>query len=92
MKDSKLFKMIDFEKVNEYENLRKEGWVGFAEVYLWRCDEEWKTYKDEIDKEIYTKCVELDTRLGTTAAEQLIGCVQYTLNLDIIKVLFQLKT
>ena len=92
MKDSKSFKMIDFEKVNEYESLRKEGWVGFAEVYLWRCEAEWITDKDEIDKEIYTKCVELDTRLGTTAAEQLIGCVQYTLNLDIIKVLFQLKT
>ena len=85
MKDSKLFKMTDFEKVNEYESLRKEDYVGFAEVYLQRCNIESKS-DDEIDKEIYTKLVELDTRLGTTATEQLFWCVSYTLSLDIIKV------
>ena len=82
--------MIDFDKVNEYESLRKD-YVGFAEVYLERCDKESKS-DDEIDKEIYTKLVKLDTRLGTTATEQLIECLDHTLNLDIIKVLFQLKT
>ena len=83
--------MIDFEQVNEYESLRKLNYVGFAEVYLERCDKESKS-DDEIDKEIYTKLVKLDTRLGTTASEQLFGSVSRTLNLDIIKVLFQLKT
>ena len=83
--------MIDFEQVNEYESLRKKDYVGFAEVYLKRCDEESKS-NDEIDKEIYSKLVKLDTRLGTTAGEQLFGCLEHTLNLDIIKVLFQLKT
>ena len=77
--------MTDFEKVNEYESLRKKKWVGFAQVYLWRCNEESKS-NDEIDKEIFSKLVELDTRLGTTAGEQLFGCVDHTLNLDIIKV------
>ena len=91
MKDSKLFKIIDFDKVNEYESLRKKGINGFAEVYLWRCNEESKS-NDEIDKEIYSKLVKLDTRLGTTITEQLFGSVSRTLNLDIIKVLFQLKT
>ena len=81
----KIFQIIDFDKVNEYESLRKKGYVGFAEVYLKRCDKESKS-DDEIDKEIYTKLVKLDTRLGTTAGEQLFGCVFYTLNLDIIKV------
>ena len=57
----------------------------FTEVYLWRCNEESKS-NDEIDKEIFSKLVELDTRLGTTAGEQLFGCVDHTLNLDIIKV------
>ena len=87
----KIFQIIDFDKVNEYESLRKMDWVGFAEFYLWRCKKESKS-DDEIDKEIYTKLVKLDTRLGTTATEQLIECLDHTLNLDIIKVLFQLKT
>ena len=85
MKDSKLLKIIDFDKVNEYESLRKMNWVGFAEIYLDRCEEESKSI-DEIEKKIYTKCVNLDRRLGTTITEQLFGSVSRTLNLDIIKV------
>ena len=33
----KSFKTIDFEQVNEYEGLRKNGWAGFGNVYLERC-------------------------------------------------------
>ena len=61
------------------------GWVGFAEVYLNQCNKESKS-NDGIDKEVYSKLVELDTRLGTTPSEQLFNCVFNTLNLDIIKV------
>ena len=86
----KLFQIIDFDKVTEYEDLRKKGWAGFADVYLWRCNKESKS-DDEIDKEVYSKLVELDTRLGTTASKQLYCCLYYTLNLDIIKVWFQLR-
>ena len=50
-----------------------------------QCNKESKS-NDGIDKEVYAKLVELDTRLGTTATEQLYGCVCNTLNLDIIKV------
>ena len=71
--------------MNEYERLRKTGWVGFAEVYLNQCNKESKS-NDGIDKEVYSKLVELDTRLGTTATEQLFGCVALTRNLDVIKV------
>ena len=80
-----MFKIIDFDNVNEYETLRNNNWAGFAEVYLGRCDEQSKS-NDGIDKEIYTKLVELDTRLGTTVTEQLFGCVALTRNLDVIKV------
>ena len=68
--------------MNEYERLRKKNLFGFANVYLRRCNKESKS-NDEIDKEVYYKLVELDTRLGTTTTEQLFGCLYHTLNLDI---------
>ena len=71
--------------MSEYVSLREANFVGFAEVYLWRCEKESKS-NDEIDKEVYSKLVELDARLGTTSSEQLFWCVFYTLNLDIIMV------
>ena len=71
--------------MNEYEELRKGGWVGFANVYLWRCNIESKT-ENIPDIEVYRKLVQLDSRLGTTATEQLFECLRYTLRLDILKV------
>ena len=85
MRDLKLFQIIDFDKVTEYEDLRKKNWVGFAELYLWRINEESRP-NDETDKEVYAKLVELDTRLGTTASEQLYKCLYRTTRTDIIKV------
>ena len=70
--------------MSEYVSLREE-YVGFAELYLERCVEESKP-NDEIDKEVYAKLVELDTRLGTTASEQLFWCLKKTTDSDIIKV------
>ena len=71
--------------MNEYETLRKKNWVGFANVYLNQCNEESKP-NDAIDIRFYTKLVELDARLGTTASEQLFKCLQKTTRSDIIKV------
>ena len=71
--------------MNEYESLRKLGWAGFAHLYLMRFRKESKT-DDEIDIQVYTKLVELDSRLGTTASEQLDWCIEYTTRSDIIKV------
>ena len=71
--------------MNEYESLRKAGWVGFAHLYLRRCNYESKT-DDVIDIQVYTKLVELDSRLGTTASEQLRWCLEFTSRSDIIKV------
>ena len=76
--------MINFDKVTEYEDLRKD-WVGFADLYLWRCNKE-SIPMDDIDKEVYSMLVELDTRLGTKASEQLHKCLYRTTRSDIIKV------
>ena len=71
--------------MNEYVSLREANYVGFANVYLWRCNKESKS-NDEIDKEFYKELVELDTRLGTTASEQLFRSLCKTTRSDIIKV------
>jgi len=71
--------------VSEYGSLREANYVGFANVYLNQCNKESKS-DDKIDKEFYNELVELDTRLGTTATEQLFRCLYFALNLDIIKV------
>ena len=71
--------------MTEYEKLRENGKVGFAHVHLERCDKESKT-ENIADVQLYKKLVELDTRLGTTASEQLFKCIYYSLRLDLIKV------
>ena len=50
-----------------------------------RCKEESKS-NDEINKEVYAKLVELDSRLGKTASKQLYECLENTTRSDIIKV------
>ena len=80
-----LIQTINFEEVNEYEDLRRNGFVGFAQEYLGRCEMK-SNSEDEIDVKVYDKLVALDTKLGTTAAEQLFDCLVYTLRLDVIKV------
>ena len=86
MEDSKfIFQIIDFDQVNEYENLKQTGCVGFANFYLARFDKQSKSI-DEMDKDIYSHLLELDTRLGATASEQLFACIHITTRSDIIKV------
>ena len=77
------------EHVNEYERLRKGNFVGFAHVYLERCNKESKT-GDKIDVEVYARLFELDTKLGTRSSEQLFWCLLLTTRWDIIKV--EIKT
>ena len=71
------------EQVNEL--IIRSGFVGFANDYLERCNRESKS-NDNINKEVYTKLVELETRLGKIASEQLFWCLYYTTRSDIIKV------
>ena len=77
--------MIDFKKVREYDFLRENNWVGFAHVYVDRCNKESDTGV-EADILLYKKLVELDGRLGATPSEQLFECLRNTTRLDIIKV------
>ena len=58
---------------------------GFAIKYLERFDKESKSDR-EIDREIYSKLVQLDSRLGTKASDQLYECILQTTRSDIIKV------
>ena len=77
---------MDFEQVNEFdENTKKNGFIGYAHVYLWCCNEESKS-NDEIDIDVYKMLVELDTKLGETASDQLFRCLTKTSRPDIIEV------
>ena len=42
--------------------------------------------ENEIDIQVYTKLVELDSKIGTTASEQLHHCICFTTRSDIIEV------
>ena len=81
----KFFKEIDFAEINEYTKLINSGYAGFASVYLKRCNEEFKA-DDEIDMQVYKQLFDLDEKLGTTQTTQLKEILQYSLNLDILKV------
>ena len=71
--------------MNEYEILREKIWIGFAHLYLSQCNKESKS-NDEIDKELYSKLIELDTRFGTRASEQLYWSLLNMTRSDIIEV------
>ena len=68
--------------------MRNDNWVGFAHVYLDRCNEE-SDAGVKADIVVYTKLAELDSRLGTTTSEQLYGCLLERTQWDIIKVRIQ---
>ena len=72
--------------MNDHAQLRKHGFVGFAHIYLQQYCQKSKS-EDEIDIQVYTKLVELDSKIGTTASEQLYWCLQCTTRSDIIEVL-----
>ena len=70
-----------------HAGLRKRGYVGFAHRYLRRRIKQESKSDDQIDIQVYTKLVQLDSKLGTTASEQLAKCLEFTARSDIIKVL-----
>ena len=71
--------------MNDYEEVKKMKFIGYAEQFLDRCNKESKQ-DDRKNIKTYAKLVELDSKLGTIAAEQLFRCLQYTTRWDIIKV------
>ena len=89
MKNLKLLKIIDLDEVNENECVKNANYDGWGDFY-------YQSYKeskpeDEIDEEVYSYFVKLDSRLGTSPSKQLFMCVFLTLDLEIIKVCFRLK-
>ena len=68
-----------------YEEIKKNVFVGYANLYLSQCEEESES-DDNVDIQVHEKLVELDSRLGTTEAEQLWGCLGYSLRFDLIQV------
>ena len=72
--------------MNEFdEHTKKNGFIGYANVYLRRCNEESKS-NDEIDIDIYKMLVEVDSKLGVTTSDQLYKGLRHTSRLDIIEV------
>ena len=71
------------------EIVRKHRIIGYAEVYLWRCNKE-SALDGIIDIDIYKNLAEIDTNLGMAASEQLFRCLLTTSRLDIIEVRFKL--
>ena len=69
-----------------YAGLREKHFGGFAHRYLRRRIEQESKSDDQIDIQVYTKLVQLDSKLGTTATEQLLGGVFALLRLDLLKV------
>ena len=57
----------------------------YAGIYLLRCNQESKS-DDEIDIEVFTRLAELDSKLGTSASEQLLQILSQTTREEIIKV------
>ena len=57
---------------------------GYAGCYLVHCQR--SKSEDEIDIQVYNKLVEVDSKFGISAAEQLFYCIFITLRLDVIKV------
>ena len=66
-------------------NSKRKPGGSYAGEYLYRCDKESKS-DDEMDMQVFQQLIELDTKLGTAASEQLFSYLLYTTRLDIIKV------
>ena len=75
--------------MNENERVKNANYDGWGDFYYQRYKK--SKPEDEIDGEVYSNLVKLDTRFGTSPSEQLFMCIYHTLNPDIIKVCFQLK-
>ena len=76
--------------MNEYEDLRNSGLVGFTHAYLMQCHKKQKRH-GEIDIQIFTKLVKLDSKIGTTASEQLFWLLHYSLRFDLLKVAIKFR-
>ena len=69
----------------DYDWIRMNNGAGFAHQYL---KHRWNDLKmiNEADASLYRKLADIDYKLGTSASQQLQGCLMWTTRWDIIKV------
>ena len=72
-------------KDDEYDELKKLGFVGYADYYLQECWNE-SELKNKADVTIYKQLLEIDSKLGTTQSEQLRWCLRYSPRKDLMEV------
>ena len=83
----RLFENCGIEMVyDDYEEIREDDFVGYAEYYLDKCWDE-SELKNEADVTVYKQLLEIDAKLGTTQSEQLRLCLHYSPRKDLIEVL-----
>ena len=71
---------------NEFDVLRGElGYDGYASYYIHNCWDKSKL-KNKADVTIYKQLLEIDSKLGTTQSEQLVWCLLYSPQKDLIEV------
>ena len=73
------------DQVEHDDKLRELGYVGYADYYLQECWNE-SELKNKADVKIYKQLLEIDSKLGTTESEQLLGCLSYSSRKDLIEV------
>ena len=73
------------DQVDEHDELREDGFDGYAEYYLSQCWDE-SELKNKADVLIYKQLLEIDSKLGTTQTEQLLRCLLYSPRKDLIEV------
>ena len=72
-------------KDDEYDELREEDFVGYAEYYLQEsCDE--TEFVNKANVAVYKQLLEIDSKLGTTQTEQLFSCLRFSPRKDLIEV------
>ena len=74
-----------FDDDEDYDRIRTMRGAGYAHHYLEEC---WNDSKmlNEADVFIYRQLVDIDSKLGTSALQQLHGCLRNTTRWDLIKV------
>ena len=69
----------------DHDKLRELDAVGYAHYYLKECLDE-SELKNNADVAVYKQLLEIDSELGTTQSEQLLGCLCFTSRKDLIEV------
>ena len=70
---------------NNYDTLVKNGFAGFAHLYLQKTWNETKLV-NEGKVEVYSELMKIDAELGTKNERQLLECCRWSADLNVIKV------